>query len=239
MLIRFRGRDLASGWHCFAEDGGTGTGAGGDPGPGAQGTSGGGTGQQEPGTQSKTFTQDELDAIVQKRVKGTVKLKDLGFESEDEFQSWVKTKRQEDEERKSEQQKAIDAAKEEGTKEALAKAKGIALRAQFLLAAKDAGIVNPSDAFLIAQAAGSLADVEVDDDGGVSGLDEKFFKSFLKERQYLLASGEGTGNEGGTQPPQGAPNVNGSSRRQTAPQPTEERQKQLVATYPALARRRG
>lgn len=189
----------------FAEgDGGTGTGAGGQgtgAGTGAQGgTQGGAQGGQgagaaagDGGTGDGTgdagdkgkkveMTQEELDRLITDRLKRQEKkLKDQWAAEQVEAQRQAQMTDLEKE--KAARQKAEDAAK--ATQE---KANQALKRAAILVEAGKAGAIDPDDVFRLA----SLDNVDVDDQGNVTGAD-KAVQELAKAKPHLFkAAGGGT-----------------------------------------------
>lgn len=148
----------------------------------------------------KTFTQAELDAIVQREKKaaskGKVKLDELGFKSKDELDTFIRTMKEKADEDKSEQEKkledAVKAAKGEARDEVLGKANKRIIKAEFKIAAHEAGVRKEAlnDAFAVAQLMDEW-EVEVDEDKDeVVGLTDEFFKELKKQKSYLFADKE-------------------------------------------------
>ena len=190
---------------------------------------------------SKTFTQDELDKIVQERLgratRGKLEPKDFGFETKAELEAALKKAKDADEAAKSETDKAIEAAKKEGRKEAEAELLGRAsarlVRSEFILQAKDRNVVDPSSAYLLAKAEERFTGVTVKDDDTVEGLDDTFWADLLKGRDYLVKVGEDAGEK--KPPPSNANAGTGTGGRKSPPQ---DRQEELKKRYPSLANRR-
>lgn len=92
---------------------------------------------------------------------------------------------------KSEQEKAIDAARKEGESEATTRANDRLVRAEAKVLAATAKFRDPSD--VIAQLGGQLKEIEVDGDGEV---DAKALKALVdklaKDKPYLIDSGDST-----------------------------------------------
>ena len=149
----------------------------------------------------KSFTQDDVDRILAKERKrsrrGAVDVKELGFDSKQELADFVKSVREQadkdkDEETKS-REEAIESAKQEAVSAVLNEADRKLLKAEFKVAAREAGIPKDrlEDAFSLAQNLDDWQDVEVDKDGNVAGLDEDFFGTLKEQKSYLFGSDEG------------------------------------------------
>lgn len=199
-----------------------GTGQPGDDGQGAgaeNGTEDGKQAGQQSGQsqqQARTFTQEEVDRIVQERVRRATPA---------DYADLQKLKEQHDaaeEAKKSELEKAQAKATAAETKaaEAIAKANRTLRRAAILAAAAAA---NAADADTIAVLLESSEDVTVDEDGTVKGA-KKAVADLLKEKPFLAGqSGGGTPSRSGTafggQEPQGGAQT-AASLRQKAQDPT-------------------
>lgn len=92
---------------------------------------------------------------------------------------------------KTEQERAVDAARKEGASEAAQKANERLIRAETKAIAATAKFHDPGD--VIAQLGSQLADIEVDDEGEV---DAKALKALVdrlaKDKPYLVNAGTGT-----------------------------------------------
>jgi hypothetical protein len=160
----------------------------------------------------KTFTQDEVNALVTREVskaaRGKLDPKELGFDSAKDMKTFIDEMKSKQEADKSEEDKAkeeaITAAADAARNEVLTVANQRLVKAEFLTAAADAGISKDArnDAFVLAQTLEDWATVEVDDDGNVKGFDDTFFAT-LKEAKPFLFSSEppipdaGAGRSGG------------------------------------------
>jgi len=188
---------------------------------GAEGEGSGGTSTENEGEGSgdgeKKFTQEEVNALlsreISKKTRGTLKPEDLGFKSRQELEDAIKAANEASEASKTEQEKAIEAARKEaadGAKaEVLTKAQSIMLKADFKVKATAAG-VQPNaldDAYAVATLTGEWKDgVSIDEDGEVTGLDDDFFKKFKDAKPFLFGEvKEGVGNIGA-----GARSANGA-----------------------------
>ena len=60
------------------------------------------------------------------------------------------------------------------------------LRSRFLLGATKAGVVNPDDAYLLAKSLANFTQLQVDDQGEVTGLDA-LLKELVEAKPYLLS----------------------------------------------------
>lgn len=191
---------------------------------------------------NKTFTQDELDKIVQERLgratRGKMEPKDFGFETKAELEAALKVAKDAGEAAKSEADKAIEAARKEGRKEAetelMGKASARLVRSEFILQAKDRNIVDPNSAYLLAKAEERFSGVQVKDDDTVEGMDDTFWGDLLKGRDYLILAGSGDAGE--KKPPPGNANAGTGTGGRKAP--PADRQEELKKAYPSLANRR-
>lgn len=168
-------------------------------------TSGDDKGDDDKGGDDKTFTQDQLNAIVtretQKAARGKLDPKELGFESAKDMKEWVDSQRQDADAKKTEDEKAreaeIAAAKKEATDSVLSSANERIRRAEFLLAAVDHNVRKEAreDAYLLGPTLETWAEVAISDDGKVSGFDDAFFEELKEKKPYLFeAEGSSTGN---------------------------------------------
>lgn len=192
----------------------------------------------------KTFTQDELDRIVQERLgratRGKLEPSDFGFQTKAELEAALKVAKDADEAAKSEADKAIEAARKEGRKaaedELMGKASARLVRSEFILQAKDRNIVDPNSAYLLAKAEDRFTGVAVKDDDSVEGMDDTFWEDLLKGRDYLIkVEGSGEGGADEKKPPGNANAGTGTGGRKTPP---DDRQEELRKRYPSLANRR-
>lgn len=194
---------------------------------------------------NKTFTQDDLDRIVQERLgratRGKLEPKDFGFETKAELEAALKKAKDADEATKSEQDKAIEAARQEGRKtaetELMGKASARLVRSEFILQAKDRNIVDPNAAYLLAKAEDRFSGVEVKDNDSVEGMDDTFWSDLLKDRDYLIkVEGGGEGGKAEEKKPPG--NANAGTGTGGRKPPAEDRQEELKKRYSSLANRR-
>lgn len=199
-------------------DGGAGSGGGaGSEGPDTGGRFGGtqdpnAGGQQSGGTKIQ-FTPEQqavIDAIIAERVSRAQKsasraaleaqAKELGFESVEAMQEALKAYKQSQDAQKTETEKlraALEAEKNKA-KGAEERAKRALIKAAFAEAAIAANLVSVDDAFLLAD----LSNVEVSDDGTVTGVKEAV-EQLVKEKPYLVKQTGGQGGAGGGNPPRG------------------------------------
>lgn len=202
-------------------------------GTGAGNSGGEGEGEGEPKPAGKTFTQEEVNALVtretQKAVRGKLDPKELGFSSAQDMKDFLQKMRDKDEEQKSEAEKekeqAIKEAREEAERNVLSKANARLIRAEFAIQSQGKNLAIPvEDAFEIAQLQ-DFYDPQVEEDK-VSGFDEDFWTQLKEAKAFLFAEpGEGgAGNIGA-----GAGGANKGTKAQQ--QMVEDRQK-----YPALDR---
>lgn len=188
--------------------------------------------------EERKFTQEDVNKLLAKEVdkakRGKLDPKELGFDSRKDLETFVKQMKEKSEEEKSEAERqmetAINEAKESATKDVLAKSKQLVLKAEFKLQAQANGVSAEArdDAFVIAQTLEDWQNVEVSDDGDVSGLDEDFFETLKKDKPYLFAqpSDEDEGEDT-------TPNIGqrARGRRGSKEGPAD---KELKAKYPAL-----
>lgn len=223
-----------------APSGGTGTGETPPPATGAGAGEGAGSGD-------KSFNQEQVDAIVQKRLaeaaKGRVALEEFGLKSKEDLQKILDAQKAAEEKAKSDQDKALEEAKKAGRTEAeaelIGKANARLVKSEFVAAAKDRNVVDPNALYLIAKGEGKLDALTVSDADEVEGMSDDYWEDLLKDRQYLVKEGSGGGSTpppgAGTKPPTPG-NVNASSQGGT--KVPEDRRKELLQRYPALAKRR-
>lgn len=137
-------------------------------------------------TPPRTFTQEELDRIVSDRLgRERKKLTDLFGEDPEKVAQALK-------EQKDKEKSETDKLREQATQaEAKAKAaeeraKTALIEAAFVVAAKEANIVDPEDALKLAD----LGQVQVDDQGTVKGVKEAI-EALTKAKPYLVKQGSG------------------------------------------------
>lgn len=152
----------------------------------------------------KKFTQEEVNKILAKEkskaTRGKVNPKDYGFDSQKEFDQWVKDQKDKQDKNKSDDEKALQKAIDDATKEAeskiMSKANARLIKAEFKVAAREAGISKDAlaDAYVLAQTLEDW-DVEVDEEKEeVVGLDDDFFKELKKQKPFLFADNNGGGS---------------------------------------------
>lgn len=150
----------------------------------------GGTGDQS--QQAKTFTQEQLDAILADRLTRERQK----FADYDELKSAAAKWQEAQDAQKSEADKLKDdlAKAQSDRDQALKRAQETLIRSAFIAAGADANLVNPDDAYRL----GDLSTVTIEDDGTVKGVAE-IVKGLV---------------DGGRLPIKGklpAPNLNGSA----------------------------
>lgn len=164
----------------------------GNSGPGSGDATSGGT--DDSTKDEKTLSQEEVNAIVAREVakaqRGKLDPKELGFESGKELKDFLDQAKQKFEADKDEGQKQLEAAIEEARttarQEVLSQANQRLVKAEFMLAAANAGIKFGEDAFALAQTTDLWTSVEVDDEGQVSGFDDAFFAELKTQKPYLF-----------------------------------------------------
>jgi ElaB/YqjD/DUF883 family membrane-anchored ribosome-binding protein len=217
----------------------------GDPPPDTSGT---GTGTGTPdggatdggqGSDDKTLSQDQVNAIVAREVakaqRGKLDPKELGFESGKELKDFLDKQKELADAAKDQATKDLEAAKEQATKNAeatvLSKANERITKSEFVVKASTAGITSPADAYVIAKTMPIWTQVELvenGDDVEVKGFDDAFFDEMKKEKPFLFATAGG--QSGGQDLGGGA----GNSDRGNKDRLSEE---ELAKNYPALRHR--
>lgn len=182
----------------------------------------------------KTFTQDEVTAIAArekaKALRGKVDPKELGFGSAKEMQTFIDEQKAKSESDKTEDEKAreeaIAAAKQEATDSVLTKANERVLKAEFLIAAADAGVPKEArgDALLLAKNLEIWEGVEIDDDGNVTGFDEAFFEELKEKKPFLFGSSSDEDEDD---------DIGGGAR--SGSKQGNAKEQALIAEYPALS----
>ncbi len=157
------------------------------------------------GKDGKTFTQQELNAIVtreaDKAKRGLLAPKELGFDSAKEMKDWIESQKTKDEAAKTQEDKDREQAIEDAKRDAETRVLGVAnerlRKAEFLSSAVDHKLRREAraDAYLLAPTLEAWESVEVDDNGNVSGFDDAFFEE-LKEKKPFLFEPEGDGSLG-------------------------------------------
>ena len=89
-------------------------------------------------------------------------------------------------------------------------------------------MVDADGAFLLAQTIEGWDEIQVADDGSVTGLSEDFFESMKQAKPYLFSQ-QGSG-EGDVRPPGINPGAGGGGDA------SEARTKELASKYPVLGR---
>lgn len=216
----------------------------GDPPPDASGT---GTGADKPdggtddagqGSDDKTLSQDQVNAIVAREVakaqRGKLDPKELGFESGKELKEFLDKQKELADQTRSEAEKALDDAKKQATKDAeatvLTKANERITKSEFVVKASAAGVTSPADAYVIAKTMPIWTQVELvenGDDVEVKGFDDEFFKELKEQKSFLFAAAGG--QQGGSDQGAGAPNNDRTGGRLA--------EDNLLKSYPALKNR--
>lgn len=147
-------------------------------------------------SEDKVFTQEQLNAIVtrevQKAARGKLDPKELGFDSGKDLKEFLDGVKAKAESEKDESEKALEAAvkqaQDAAREEILSKANTRVLKAEFLLAAKDAGVKAGAgnDAYVLAQTMDVWQDVAIGDDGEVTGFTPEFFKELKESKPFLF-----------------------------------------------------
>lgn len=139
---------------------------------------GAGTGEQKPseGQSEKTFTQADVDRIVQDRV-GRERGKYADYDDLKAFKESSKT----------EQQKAIDAAKAEGAQEVTGKFTTRIVNAEIKATAASLGFKDPGDAIALF---GDISGVKIEDDGPDAEAIKTRLADIAEKKPYLLAAAE-------------------------------------------------
>lgn len=163
-----------------AGDAGSDAGGEGDGGDKGKNKDGGDTGDKG----GRTFTQDELDAIVKDRVKR-------------ERKSWEQKIKEEKEKAAMSEAERLKAEKEEAEKNATAaieRANQRLIRSEVIAQAAKLNIVDPDAAYALM----SKEDVKVEDDDTVTGVKESL-EALIKAKPYLVSttSSKKTGDDQG------------------------------------------
>jgi hypothetical protein len=210
----------------------------GDPKPEGDGTGTDkpeGEGDPKPDDEKKTFTQDEVNAIVAREVsqktRGRLDPKEAGFKSAAElkdFLTQMKSKAEADKtDAEKEKELAIKDAQDTARKEVLDKANSRLLRAEFTIAASKNGVAYIEDALEIAKSL-DIWDPQIDDEKEtVSGFDEDFFKELKERKPYLFSDAK----------PKGAGDIGaGANGDGGAGTKAQQKEAKLRQDYPALNR---
>jgi hypothetical protein len=195
----------------------------------AAGAAAGGEAAQSGTKPPKTFTQEELDAIVEARLRRAVPA---------DYEELKKLKAERDaaaEAEKSELQKEKDAriAAEAKANDALARANRTLVHAAILAEAAAAESVDPST---VAQLLAGSDDITVADDGTVKGA-KKAVADLLKEKPFLAKGttpGASGGEFGGNDPKDKAQKIAELERKAADPTITSAQRKALYEEKRAL-----
>lgn len=167
-----------------------------------------GGGQQpvtgEPAQAGKTFTQAELDAVLNERLKRE-RDKYADYNTlKDAASKWAKH----EEDKKSAEQKQADALAQamKERDEAMQRAQGMLIRAAFLAEAAKAGAAHPEDVYALADRAG----ITLDEAGNVQGVADAV-KAVVDAGRVPLRNGE--------QPKPTPPALNASAGNGARPEP--------------------
>ncbi len=216
--------------------GGTGDGDAGDGSTGGDNSDGSSTdkgdGSSKTTDEDVKFTdaqQKRLDEIVgrekAKAGRGRIDPKEHGFADAKELADFLEKAKKADADNMEEGEKLFNEAVEEAKAEARADILGVAntrlVKAEFLIQAAKQGVTYADDAFDLAQKLGDDWDVEVDDDGNVTGIDEDLFKALKKAKPFLWAAENGAGGDIG-------------AGRRNAGDKGAARAEELHKKYPAL-----
>jgi F0F1-type ATP synthase membrane subunit b/b' len=144
----------------------------------------------------KKFTQKEVNDLiareVSKKTRGKFDPSELGYKSKKELEDAIAQAKTVTDEAKSEQEQALEKAKQDAAKEAtdtvLSEANSRLIRAEFKLGAVEHKIAYPDDALAIARTMELWKEVSVDDEGTVQGLDDTFWDEFKKLKPHLVAA---------------------------------------------------
>jgi len=184
------------------------------PGGGTQPAGGDSTpGQQTP----KTFTQDQVDAIVAERLT-----RERGkFADYDTLKGRAAKWQEHEDAQKSEMEKLADSIKAAQAErdDAISRANDLLIRSAFIAAGAASNLVNPADAYALAD----LSNVTIGDDGKVTGVEDAV--KVLVEGGRLPVKGRTT-----------APSTNGGAG---APQRPGQGEPPLSAEELEVARRMG
>lgn len=152
----------------------------------------------------RTFTQDELDRIVNERVnKSKAQFKDYGElkAAADRLAELEAENQTESQKLRTASEKAKQEAKEssEREKQANTRATEALVRSAVLLEAGKQGAADPDDVYKLLD-----GDIQIDDDGNVVGVD-KAVKALLDAKPHLIARAVPGGFGGGLQGAPAAP----------------------------------
>lgn len=148
--------------------------------------------KQEEVNDAKTFTQDEINEMIQKRLERErkkfedyeeVKKKATQFEKQLEEQKRREMSEAERLQSDLEEAKQLAEKRREEAEHARKEAEELRIKTEFDLAARNAGIKYVEDAYGLAKLSG--AELGVSDDGKVEGLEE-VINTLVSEKPYLL-----------------------------------------------------
>lgn len=125
----------------------------------------------------KTFTQADVDRIVQDRVARTK----AGYSDYDDLKAFKESS-------KSEQQRLIDAAKAEGANEVTGKFTKQIVSAEIKATAAALDFADPKDAIALF---GDIADITIGDDGPDGEAIRKRLEAIAQSKPYLLRNAPG------------------------------------------------
>lgn len=169
---------------------------------------------QEPGTGVRTFTQDELDAIIKARLDRDRQSRQPEYDAlKAKAEKWAEY----EEAQKSEVQKLQEAAQraEQAKAEALRVANERLVKAEFIAAASQLGVKHPEDAFALAD----RSTVEVTDAGDVRGVADAVKVLVEAGRLPLSSRPPAPGLDGGA----------GSGERTSDTKPITEQERAIAA----------
>lgn len=146
---------------------------------GAEGTGTGAEGGQQESTYTPPATQADLDRIIQDRLSRH----DKKYADYDDLKNKAAEYDKYKEDSKSEQQKAIDAAKAEGANEVTGKFTARIVNADIRATAAALGFADPKDAIALF---GDISKVEITDDGPDAKAITTRLEEIAKDKPYLL-----------------------------------------------------
>jgi hypothetical protein len=218
--------------------GGDGTDGDNTPEGGTGSDNSGGTGTGDNSGEGPKFTQEQLDAIVarekNKAARGKIDPKEFGFDSQKDLKEFLEAAKEQQKQSQSDAEKAIEEAKKQAAEEAetkvLSKANARLVKEEFKIAALDHGVKFMDDAYALAQTLEDW-DVEVDDEGVVTGLTKEFFEELKKQKPFLFQEGQGDNNDGSGNPAKHRKDVGAGAGGSGGPVNNEA---ELKENYPAL-----
>jgi len=190
-------------------------------------------GDDDGGETTVSMPQSRLDAIIarekQRASRGKLDPKELGFDSAKELKDALAEAKALKDELKDADEKALEEAiadvKESLTEEYSTRANSALTRAYFIMEATKHDVAFVEDAFALAPSLEGWQDVEVQDDGTVTGFDDAFFEAMKEAKPFLFkVEDDGQGRPGSANA--GTP---GSGD-------TKDRAKELASKYPSLQR---